>query len=524
MYQRVKLFLLACLTGGLLQAQTDHYFPGVLEVAIYTSHDAQEVSSSAQSSSGTPFDVLVQKYSITYFDVMYPESPNLQELYLLKFSDLEHVQDLIDELYTVRGIKNVEQIPVPTLTGAIPPDPGGANMWYFSKINQSGWEYWKDLEGKGKSIKIAIVDCGVRLSHEDIRDIVYINKNEIPGDGIDNDDNGYIDDVKGYDVADKDNDANPPLNRVTSSFFSHGTKVAGLSSASTNNGVGIASLGLNTQIIPVKCIPNDSLDNVLWYAWDGMRFAMNSGADIINCSWSQRSLTYGQQLLLDEIMSKGIIIVASAGNEGSTEDAYPAAYNGVIAVGATTSDDKVWSNSNFGSYIDVMAPGVNIFTTTAQSDNSYGYDSGTSFAAPIVSGFVGLLLSQENDPEMAVKLLKQGCDDIDIENPDKIGQMGAGRINIDKSLELMASGIKLGLSPVQNKEVSVYPNPNTGIIHFRTEAGVQQFSIIDLSGRVLVQQNVQNNHADISGFQLKGLYIIQMQTEDGSATSRIYFQ
>lgn len=505
----------------MLQAQTQHYLPGTLEVIIYTSKDAQEIVQGSQSSPQTTFDELKEKYGITYFELAYPEIPNLQQIYTLKFSDVEHTEELINELRLVKGIKNAEQIPIPVADGAIPPDAGGSNMWYLQRINQGGWDHWKDLQGVGRTIKIAIVDCGVRLGHEDIKDNLYVNEKERDGrPGVDDDNNGYVDDVYGYDVADDDPNANPPLHRVTASFFSHGTKVAGLSSASTDNGVGIASLGLNTKIIPVKCIPNDSLDDKLWYAWDGMRYALNAGADIINCSWSQGYLTDGQELLLNEILERGIVVVASAGNFGNTGEVFPAAYPGVVAVGATTNEDKVWTSSNYGSYIDVMAPGVNIYTTTAASDKSYGFDSGTSFATPIVSGFLGLLLSQNDDVDLVIDIMKRGCRDIDIENPGKEGMMGAGLINIDRTLQILL--FETSVNTPQKLTINVYPNPNQGVLHF--PEAVQELTIVDLSGRVLVNMPLNGNQADLRDYHLKGLYILQVKTQEGVATARINFQ
>jgi len=499
------------------------YQPGVLEVSLEVDQGAKEVQSGINSI--TPFEIIKQKYGVISFTLAFPEFPNLASFYTIKFTDIARTDELINDLRGLGSVRNVERIPVPILDGAIPPDADGTNMWFLQKINRNGWDYWKELDGTGRTIKIAIVDCGVRLNHEDIRDILYRNPGEIPGNRIDDDLNGYVDDVYGYDVSNKDNDANPPLHRVTENFFSHGTKVAGLSSASTDNGVGIASLGLNTKIIPVKCIPDDSLDIVLWDAWAGVRYAIAAGADIINCSWSQNTLTEGQRAILDEALAKGIIIVASAGNQGADKLAFPAAYDGVLAVGATTNEDVVWSRSNYGSYIDVMAPGENIYTTTAASDKSYGFDSGTSFAAPIVSGFIGLLLSQENDPAKVIRILKKGCDEIDIENPGKEGLMGSGLINIDRTLELLINGDPQGILDLNAPQgIIVYPNPSKGILRVAAEIEMQEIRVIDLSGRELVRIQPYSNTADLREFQLRGLYIVQIQTREGLRTARVSFQ
>lgn len=514
----------------LAKAQTPEFQPGVLEVEMRVSGDANEVVAGGASSPVTPFQQIKLKYGVTYFQESFPEFENLSRFYTLKFTELDKTDALIADLQKLNEVIHVAKIPLAVMDiGAIPVDAEGDNMWFLKKINIAGWDHWKEMANNTEApIKIAIVDNGVRTNHEDLRAVICRNRGEQGSlnNGIDDDNNGYIDDYMGYDVADLDPNANPPFHRATSSFFSHGTMVAGLSSASTDNGIGIASLGLNTCIIPVKCV-NDTAksDANLFYAWDGVRYAIAAGADIINLSWSQGSITPGQMAILDEAKSRGIIIVASAGNQGKNALSFPAAYDGVIAVGATTNTDAVWEHSNFGNYIDVMAPGDNIYTTTALSDHSYGPGSGTSFSAPIVSGFIGLLLSQNNNPEKVISVLKNGCDEIDIENPNKIGLMGAGRINIDRTLELLRNGNPDGLIDFNtNREISVYPNPSTGIIRVAAETLIEELVVIDLSGKEVAHLTVNGNTADLTAYQLKGLHIVQVKNQEGVFTARVYFQ
>lgn len=510
-------------------AQTPAFHSGVLEVEMRGSADANEVVAGGASSPVTPFQQIKIKYGVTYFQASFPEFENLSRFYTLKFTEIDKTDALIADLQRLNEVVHVEKIPLAVMDiGAIPIDATGDNMWYLNKINIAGWDRWKDMANNNYDsiIKIAIVDNGVRLNHEDLKDVIYRNESERIPNGVDDDNNGKIDDYMGWDVADNDNNANPPLHRVTSSFFSHGTMVAGLSSASTDNGIGIASLGLNTRIIPIKCVSDlDTSDAYYWHAWDGVRYAIASGADIINLSWSQGSLTPGQKAVLDEAMERGIIIVASAGNQGSNALAYPAAYDGVIAVGATTNTDEVWQHSNFGTYIDVMAPGDNIYTTTAKSDNSYGPGSGTSFSAPIVSGFIGLLLSQEKNPIKVISVLKNGCDEIDIENPNKIGLMGAGRINIDRTLDLLKNGNPQGVIDFNtNREILLFPNPSIGIVRVAAEMVIDELVVIDLSGKEVAHITVNGNTADLTAFQLKGLHIVQVKNQEGVFTARVYFQ
>lgn len=513
-------------------AQTENFLPGVLELKMRQSSYANEVVAGGAASPVTPFQQIKLKYGVTSFEKISTNFPSLANYYTLKFSEIHLTEQLIADLQKLNEVILVEQVPVITLdAGAIPIDASGDNMWYLTKINISGWDYWKDFAKTGDTIKIAIVDNAVRLNHEDLRDVICRNYGEVPGNGIDDDNNGYIDDYMGFDVADMDPNANPPMHRLD--LFNHGTMVAGLSSASTDNGIGIASLGLNTRIIPVKCVKDEAKSSTLVYAWEGVEYAIVAGADIINLSWSQLGLTERQKEILDLALSKGIIIVASAGNVGENIDpgvaqvpVYPAAYEGVISVGATTNEDVVWSKSRYGTFIDVMAPGVNVYTTTAESDNSYGPASGTSFSAPIVSGFLGLLLSQDRNVERVIRYLKEGCDNINKVNSDKVGLMGAGRINIDRTLELlMNGGGPDGLIDLnQNREIIVFPNPSTGIVRVAAETVIEELVVIDLSGKEVARLTVNGNTADLTAYQLKGLHIIQVKNQEGMFTARVYFQ
>jgi serine protease len=524
---RFSSFFCAMLFMLVANAQTPAFQPGVLEVEMRISGDANEVIAGGASSPVTPFEQIKLKYGVTYFQESFPEFENLKRFYTLRFTQIDKTEALIEDLRKLHEVLGVSKISLPTMEiGAIPIDANGDNMWFLKKINVAGWDHWKDMAQNGRIIKIAIVDNGVRTNHEDLRDIIYRNPNEIPNNGIDDDRNGYVDDYMGYDVADMDPNANPPLHRVTTSFFSHGTMVAGLSSASTDNGIGIASLGLNTRIIPVKCVYDTaSSDANFWTVWDGIRYAIAAGAHIINLSWSQGSLSLGQQGVLDEALARGIIIVAASGNYGNQDAMYPAAYEGVIAVGATTSTDQVWSSSNFGTYIDVMAPGENIYTTTAKSDNSYGFGSGTSFSTPIVSGFIGLLLSQETDPYKVISVLKNGCDEIDIENPNYVGLMGAGRINIDRTLYLLMNGNPQGVIDLNsNREILLFPNPSTGMLRVAPETIMEELVVIDLAGKEVARIPVNGNTVDLTAYQLKGLHIVQVKNHEGLFTARVYFR
>lgn len=518
------LFLVCLLLGAsTVFGQLEQYsVTGQLLVKVKTSQFDAEPMAGANANLESPIQKIIREYGITSFEIKYPNVDYLREYYHVNFTDTLRTEELIQELQTSKEVELVERVPLIMANGAIPPDAEDPKMWHLHKINQQGWDYWQQLNGKGRIVKIAIVDDGVRTTHEDLRDVIYKRPGEIPGNRIDDDLNGYVDDVVGYDVADNDNDPNPPAD-ASNSHFSHGTRVAGLASASTDNGKGIASLGLNTRIVPIKCVSSEGPSSDYQHVWKGMIYAIQAQVDIINCSWSQYYLGDDEKRILNEILANKIIVVASAGNWEEEVPMYPAAYEGVLAVGATNSNDQVWSGSNFGEFIDVMAPGVQMFSTTATFDDSYDYGNGTSYAAPVVSGFLGLILSQVDDPDKAIEILKRGCMEIDIENPDKIGKMGAGRIDIDRTLKILIEGLQ-GVHLNKANSIQVYPNPTKGIVHFPADFYATEMRVYDLSGKEVAHINAPGTQVDLREYQLNGMHILHIQSDEGLFIARVLFQ
>ena len=184
----------------------------------------------------------------------------------------------------------------------------------------------------------------------------------------------------------------------------------------------------------VKTADNNGLVN---QTWDGVYYSIVSGADIISCSWSSGSYSQTNNNIIQTGIAAGAIIVAAAGNNGSnlsSNPKYPACYNGVICVANTNSTDVKSSSSNYGTRIDVAAPGTSILSTIPYT----GYDtkSGTSMSAPMVAGLLGLMksFSPNATNEQLISCMKGSCDNIDAVNPLYSGLLGAGRINAYKAL------------------------------------------------------------------------------------------
>jgi subtilisin family serine protease len=261
---------------------------------------------------------------------------------------------------------------------------GGAKEWNLNSIGAP--ESWA-AGYTGQGVVVAVIDTGVDLDHPDLVHSLYVNAGEISGNGIDDDQNGFVDDVHGYDFADLDSDPND-LN-------GHGTHVAGTIAAS-NNGIGSTGVAPNAKILPVRVLDRNgsgSSDNVA----AGIRYAARIGADIINLSLGG-GYSRAIELAIDYARSLGTLVVAAAGNESAAMPGFPARfsanYDNVISVGAFNSDSRIASFSNdvgTSRAIQVDAPGVGIFSTYL--GGGYATLSGTSMASPHIAGLAALTLS-----------------------------------------------------------------------------------------------------------------------------------
>ncbi|TEB06806.1 tRNA3(Ser)-specific nuclease WapA precursor [Pelotomaculum schinkii] len=256
----------------------------------------------------------------------------------------------------------------------------------------SAWKLTKGSPG----MLVAVLDTGIDINHQELVNNIFANQAEIPGDGIDNDYNGYIDDVKGWDFANHDNSIYDTADEF------HGTHISGIIAA-TENGSGVCGVAPGVKILPIKFI-NGSIGYTS-DAIEAIEYAESMGARIINCSWGGSE---NNTALKDAIAQSNMVFVCAAGNDDSANPVYPAAFDlpNVISVGAVNQSGQKASFSNYGAYVDLAAPGVSIISTTPQ--DNYGYMGGTSMAAGFVSGAAALLLSYQTDLDagQAVNRLK----------------------------------------------------------------------------------------------------------------------
>lgn len=455
----------------------------------------------------------------------------LQNVYKVTLKPGTDINNLIALLNGNEDVAYAERIPVYTIA-AKPIDLDENKQWYFKTINMdNSWVNNVSPDFSRQKV-IAIIDNGINYKHSDLQSSIAFNNGETAGDGIDNDTNGYIDDFFGWDVINNTGDPSAieidPLLRDKDQYKTfgwHGTHVAGIAGASSNDG-GIASLGVNNKIVCIKAagvVDGELSDHKLYNINEAFRYAITRKVDIINCSFGSRNPSIVTQSIINEARSKGILVVAAAGNLKSDVPFYPAAYDNVIAVGATDREDKVWKFSNYGAFIDVMAPGHEIYSTVSTDVHSFGYLSGTSMAAPIVAAFAGLILSNEPDRvDQIEEIIKGGCDNIDAQNPDRINQMGAGRINVDKSFEyLLNIDNPTSVVEVKHQAFNIYPNPASSKVYIpfleiSPSGKPVSVEIFNLSGLKVVQQNIASQSEALSVSQLsQGVYQIVVTTADG---------
>jgi subtilisin family serine protease len=419
----------------------------------------------------------------------------LDRTFCLKFSDTAKTSRCIDTLRSLPLMEMVEQVPV-FHTSYVPNDLN-SNQYGLLKI--SAEPAWSISRGSA-SIVLAIVDNAILSTHQDLAANM----------------------VAGYDVADNDNNTAPPAGFI-SSEWNHGTHTSGIASAVTDNGTGIASIGFNTKLMPIKCTPDSNKNgDLIMYADEGISYAMRSGAKIISMSFGSYQSSLTEQILINTAINQGIVMVAAAGNSDTNTLFYPASYTGVISVGATDQNDMKASFSNYGSRIDVMAPGVNIYSTIATSASAYTSYSGTSMACPLVAGLAGLVLAHHPTftPAQVTSAIKNSADNISAQNPNYAGQLGAGRINAYHAL----GGTGTGLNDLTGDlSIVSYPNPFAESIVVKNSRGEKgQIELIDMDGRVLVSQEMYRQNTRLSTSPLPaGLYILRVSTAHGIYSSKM---
>ncbi len=347
---------------------------------------------------------------------------DLTGIYKVSFQVDVDLIKIIDELKKMPEVKYAEPHFIPSLC-YVPNDTRIAEQYSLTRLN--AYAAW-DLHHGDTTVVVGITDTGYDPFHPDLSNNIQRNYAD-PINGIDDDNDGYIDNYMGWDTGSNDNDP-------TSDGNYHGQHVSGLSSASTDNATGVAGTGFNCRFIHVKVA---NVDGILSGAYEGIVYAADHGCKVINCSWGGTTFSeMNADVVRYAAINKDCAVFGGAGNNSNEIAFYPAMYPYTMAVGSTNNQDFKSDFSNYGYNVDLFAPGDLVLSTWSNGD--YLSTGGTSMSSPTAAGCAALLRAAlpSYSSQQICEQLKVTCDQVDnlSSNLPYQGKMGYGRINMFRSL------------------------------------------------------------------------------------------
>lgn len=386
---------------------------------------------------------------------------------------------------------------------------------------------WTYTQGDS-TVTVAVIDSGTRLNHPEFAGRIWKNRLEIPNNLIDDDQNGFVDDVNGWNFA--------YGNNVLTDDYGHGTNVIGIIGANGNNNLGFAGVNWRCKLMTLKGLDSQNSGFYSWWT-ASIYYAVNNGARVINMSLGGSSTSQAMQDAVTYAVSRNVVVVACMMNFNNNTPYYPAALNGVIAVGATNPNDTrvapfFWSatsGSNFGPHIALSAPGNYIYGLSHTSSTSYtSYWGGTSQAAPHVAGVASLMLGR--NPQLTpaqIKLILQNTadDQVGPATEDAAGwdpYFGHGRLNANRALAAVVTGSRAAASVAEG--LQVYPNPAQGSAHVRvTDARLlnRELTIVNALGQVVTRQPLRAATQQLPLRLAPGMYWLTVAGTEGGRALRV---
>lgn len=379
-----------------------------------------------------------------YSEKLQEESSPYSRLYRTYIVELQGEFDiplLLEKLNTLPFIEIAEIVPIIHFHST-PNDPKASEQYHLKAIN--AFEAW-DLVQSDDSVIVAILDCGIDYTHPDLKDNIFINQGETGTDkdgkdksinGIDDDDNGYIDDWRGWDffpTSGHNNGNNDPT-----PFRDHGTHVAGICGATPNNGVGIAGVGKNVKLMNIQISEGETSIPFAFTAHKGMLYAAKMGAKILNCSWGGGVNILAQEEVVKILANEyKALIVCAAGNSASERESFPSAYKECLNVASSDKNNEPSYFTDYGDNVAIVAPGSDILSTVLEG--KYEVFSGTSMASPVVAGVAALVALKypEYSGEEIKHLLCMTANKVFCDSAyDYFGKLGAGLVDAKAALSV----------------------------------------------------------------------------------------
>ncbi len=449
-----------------------------------------------------------------------------------------------------------------TVTKRISPnDAFYGNQPYLSHIGlESVWNYQKNgVNGQGDTLVIAYIDDGADTSHPDLKGNLFINRQEIPWNGVDDDANGYIDDYQGWNSGEQ----SPAVFSSVSVLDGHGTNVAGVMGAKGNNNVGVSGVNWHVKILPINCYP-DNLLNVEAAVLRGMVYAFKQkqlfltsnklqGINIVALNMSlgiDNAFPSDAEIwcaLFDSLGSVGIWSYNATTNRnidvgvnGDIPTLCESRY--LISVNASTINDQHYSSGFSDSFVDIAAPGVNIYTTVPVSFNGlkpYASETGTSFASPIVAGISALIESMSctaylklkiEQPDRAIALWRSWMKSSVTKSASlKTKTAWGGRINAEQLQKQMSDWCVQNDSSFNNITAvggldvfQIDPNPSGSRVWIQSQTrGTVTF--YDQLGRNCKEVPVESGRNEMSFEDVKGLFLVVFEGELGGRSQKVHF-
>lgn len=393
-----------------------------------------------------------------------------------------------------------------------PNDEKIGNQWHLNTIQ--AYEAWDICRGDS-NVVIGISDSGIDTNIFDLTANIKYNYND-PIDGIDNDNDGFIDNFYGWNIADNNYDV--------SYTIIHGIFVSAISSSKTDNNSALAGVGFNCKFLPIK---NQNATWGITAGYESIVYAADHGCQIINCSWGSIGShdQFGQDIINYATFNRGALVIAAAGNTNALLPFYPAAYDNVLSVAATNISDEKADFSTYDYSVDISAPGKAIYSCLG---SSFGQSDGTSFSAPIVAGVAALIKSYfpHFTPQQIIHRLKTTADNIDTiaGNSQYAGLLGSGRVNAYRALSdpmrpsLEITNIQYNTSEKKlNDTIRIFGE----ITNFLAEANhaIVKASIINNNADLLYDSIYIGQLSSLQTTDNKELFCIQLSSEITASTS-----